>query len=711
MKSSTDIFPVLNKIYNLKFSEEQLAHLTTHPSALIDKNSADPQGVPLSAVVRSGDTVAVKASAHSSYDNDKILFFKVRGTQESNESEFLFHQSLPKKYKGYYVVYGVSYTKNILAIIDKVTIKDLTTLNAVLSFLALYANSTMLTALLRNLGPAPRFKTVKAFISALGTIILESSYSAFTPERYRTYNDSARSIATTFFKLLFPTAKHTFIQNGEVANFTRIARDSYGLCIVTDVVEINNTRYAISAHQHTSGRPITFESNSNFFIIKTKHDDKCYDYVDAGRFFISTNTFDSPSFGTMMLIDPQPVIPKREVIEDFEKNNTSELPMLATNADIGLLVKRLQQKLERQRSEEKAQDELNKKLESRLEYLKEDDKFLNINGIIFRKSGITYEKQILTCNDPNPLWVHALLSLVIRFVNLDTLTFDHVFPAFIKTIISKVNKDQVEMSGTIGEVTFKITRTRIKNAAGVTNVLTYINGIRVNFEEASECLERALCFIDQKSYNYFLSEVSKCSLKIHKYLQRGVSMNVRDEFNNCSINMKLPLVRSKNINYLVIEGKKFKVKDSHKIIELTKARDLVEVLNVFMNPKILEGMDFDQIKALVKAAEKEFITAIEKSQKLLKDTEARFGLTLGTYTVNTGHTLHGYIIKGKLDTYLLEVDVDDPEKKNGVYRYPSGQYICIVDKSAAQVGMDKVVNRIYALHNDSMLANQIHTLK
>ena len=38
-------------------------------------------------------------------------------------------------------------------------------------------------------------------------------------------------------------------------------------------------------------------------------------------------------------------------------------------------------------------------------------------------------------------------------------------------------------------------------------------------------------------------------------------------------------------------------------------------------------------------------------------------------------------------------------------------YICIVDKgNITPVGMDKLINRIYALHNDSMLAPQISTL-
>jgi len=94
---------------------------------------------------------------------------------------------------------------------------------------------------------------------------------------------------------------------------------------------------------------------------------------------------------------------------------------------------------------------------------------------------------------------------------------------------------------------------------------------------------------------------------------------------------------------------------------------------------------------------------------LLKETEDMFKLQVGTHRLQDGRTARGYVIKGKKNTYLLEVH-DDPDKKNGVYLYPAGNYVCIVDKSTSQVGMDKLVNRIYALHNDTMLASQIHTI-
>jgi hypothetical protein len=66
----------------------------------------------------------------------------------------------------------------------------------------------------------------------------------------------------------------------------------------------------------------------------------------------------------------------------------------------------------------------------------------------------------------------------------------------------------------------------------------------------------------------------------------------------------------------------------------------------------------------------------------------------------------GYIITGKLRQYVVA-----NTERCEVYEYPSGRYICIVDKSTAQAGKDKLINRLYALTNDQALAKDIHTLK
>ena len=88
-----------------------------------------------------------------------------------------------------------------------------------------------------------------------------------------------------------------------------------------------------------------------------------------------------------------------------------------------------------------------------------------------------------------------------------------------------------------------------------------------------------------------------------------------------------------------------------------------------------------------------------------------FKIAQDEHTLQNGEIKHGYLINGKMRKYLLEIDNNDIENgRHGVYEYPTGKYFCIVDKSTSQVGMDRIVNRIFALHNDSLLASQITTL-
>ena len=56
------------------------------------------------------------------------------------------------------------------------------------------------------------------------------------------------------------------------------------------------------------------------------------------------------------------------------------------------------------------------------------------------------------------------------------------------------------------------------------------------------------------------------------------------------------------------------------------------------------------------------------------------------------------------------MSAEEQSRSCGVYDFYSGQYICIVDKSTSQVGQDKLVNRIFALLNDSRVAKHINTL-
>ena len=248
------------------------------------------------------------------------------------------------------------------------------------------------------------------------------------------------------------------------------------------------------------------------------------------------------------------------------------------------------------------------------------------------------------------------------------------------------------------------------NIKGISSRRVYLNGCRINGQEVEQCLERALCFTEQEEYDYFLKSVSKCSLKVHKYLQLGVDISVSDAFDRSTVAMKFPLERRKGSNYLVIGDKEFKISNTEGIIRMSRYREMLDVITALLNGKVAAGIVADDIKDIIKDGKRAYVDAVNKSKELLEQTETLFNLESDTYEIG-GTNRTGYRIEGKLKTYFLENDVNNGSHNScGVYDFNTGSYICIVDKSTSQVGMDKLVNRIYALHNDALVAGQINTL-
>ena len=97
---------------------------------------------------------------------------------------------------------------------------------------------------------------------------------------------------------------------------------------------------------------------------------------------------------------------------------------------------------------------------------------------------------------------------------------------------------------------------------------------------------------------------------------------------------------------------------------------------------------------------------MQKHEIEVKETVfKKFNVTEGRFNCQNGSTISGYMVRGKKREYIIEAD------KMGVYENPTGRYICMVDKVGNEYnGTAKLINRIYALANDAMLATEIHTL-
>jgi len=117
-----------------------------------------------------------------------------------------------------------------------------------------------------------------------------------------------------------------------------------------------------------------------------------------------------------------------------------------------------------------------------------------------------------------------------------------------------------------------------------------------------------------------------------------------------------------------------------------------------------EGITDADKTAIVGVINYEFSEGEKLSEELLKEACQLTGTTIG---VRDGKK--GFVVPGKMRTYFVEEEGNmkvwnnDPKASNS--------YFCIVNKGDMGIGKDALVARIFALHNDEMMASQIHTLK
>jgi len=298
-----------------------------------------------------------------------------------------------------------------------------------------------------------------------------------------------------------------------------------------------------------------------------------------------------------------------------------------------------------------------------------------------------------------------------KYHDLDDINYDRAFEMFISELIHKVmythNQD---ISARIGDIQIILRHKFGQNKAGSNYSVYYLNNVRVNKDEFEPILQRAACFENIETYNKFLKQVSECSLKIHGLLDKGIDINVRNPLKSETIVLKLEMARKNKRQHLKIGKETFLIKNTTKVVNLPKKEFLDDVIDVLLNPDNVEGVTPADLKTLVIQARKAYTDAIEKSKQLLDSTIEKFNLERTTVeTSKQNHT--GYIVPGKIKTYFVAYDGTKHTNGCSVYTYPDMNYVCIVDKTPnQQVGVDKFVNRIYALANDQLLAKQISTL-
>jgi hypothetical protein len=170
------------------------------------------------------------------------------------------------------------------------------------------------------------------------------------------------------------------------------------------------------------------------------------------------------------------------------------------------------------------------------------------------------------------------------------------------------------------------------------------------------------------------------------------------------------MVRKDKRQHIKIGDDLFLIKNTSRIVNLPKKDYLDDVIDVLLDPDTVVGLTAENLKVLVVEAKKAYVDAIAKSKLLLETTVKKFNLEEKSVKIKNSMR-KGYVVPGQVKKYFVSYESNSHTSDCGVYTYPDMNYVCIIDKSPnQQVGVDKFVNRIYALANDRLLAKQISTL-
>ena len=512
----------------------------------------------------------------------------------------------------------------------------------------------------------------------------------------------------------FLKTNFTDLTSREAEELSKSSPDNCVVGKVLDVQEVGNVRYVYIA-SYSRMRSSYYHSGplTTYRICEFYPRDIEYNYMDKGRLFIKSSAISDTKDDLLFMADDiRSVEGHIDMYKHFcEADSPSTVRILDKSThDRG--IKKFNRKNALLKNKEDAVSLVRIKIQSKFSKLK--DTPLVLNGVTYTDTSITYEGQVLSSD------IVSVESILLGYVrsswqdpHLQNLNFDLSSEAFFNKLVGKItNNANEKITATIGSIEVSLLKTYSTTGTGVASARYYINNIRINKEELSEILPRALCFDDTQKFNDFLKQVSKCSLKIHGFLDKGLQINVKDPRNSDMLQFTIKLARKNNRQYLDVSNKLYLVKDTPKLLTISREYGLSEVIRILSNPAVVELGDPTVLKKLVLEGRIRLKESIEKSKKLLESTLKVLNVTPGHGVTGDNKNINGYIIKGKRNTYLIENDIDNEGAgRCGVYRLPDMKYICIVDKSPKQqVGVDNLVNRLYALSNDSVLASQIHTI-
>ena len=248
-----------------------------------------------------------------------------------------------------------------------------------------------------------------------------------------------------------------------------------------------------------------------------------------------------------------------------------------------------------------------------------------------------------------------------------------------------------------------------------TSAKYYINGTRINKGELVEVIRNSLCFTEDASYAHFLKQISKMSLELHKITNDGlIYSNLLDD-QRLPKPCKLIVIREKRKTYIeyLSEGKqqRAQLRRNHKrLINRSHVKwdnviyesNLVGLLRNSL--ELTSDCTEEFCKSLVKYGRDLLIEETKQQREALEREIKQLKLERKMVTLeNAEHD--AVIVKGQTGKQYA-IRVADAK----VWEYPVMRYICIADTENTTM-WGKVLNRVYALKNDSAMASKISTLQ
>jgi hypothetical protein len=723
MKTSIKLLPAINTLYEFGLTSKELARLTnnwvirwkkpdrqteTKSETFLEIISNKIRGTLFIAIKKEQDLIIAVPPSSLHYEKENCIYL-TRLSEDSPLHDTLEQDKFYYGYDGHGNNSHIS-LKNKEILFDRFGTKDIQSLAIIHTLKSTFKSDgeKIFTDFAQNIDQTGVLTSVSELTQSIKNS-LKIDYN--NVNRYFEGNRYNRGLTVNQLRdILTHLYPDSVVTKGVFSKGTRktIVRNR-NLKFIHSVIEVDNHRFAINIYNESGYGDE--ELTATLKVIPHTH--SCYNYVDVERIWYgdsgrySYNDEEHKPFGMAMFINESPPIPEKTVLDDYFKRSSEEVKFLSNN-DLNLIIKRFIQKENRLNAEKVQKEALDKKISSKLKQLTTDKGKLKINDVVYTKEKISYQGQILNATTSGEDWVYYMLRRQTRGMDYQQITFDNIFDSFVSQTRRDGDFNASINKGTVGEVNFDVTERSSTNVNGITSTRYYMNGSRVNTNEIHHCVERAICYDNQDDYNHFLQSVSSCSIKMHRYLQLGIDVNVRDSFDHTQVTIKFPIERFKNLNYLVLNDQEYKIRDTQKLLRLEKAEDIMQVINVLLSGEVVMGIGPDDIKNVIDAGKQAYVDALAKSKELLEHAENTLGVVEQYIEMKDGTSFKGYLIEGKLRTYAVNAHDD----RSSVYDYDTAQYICIVDKSnAAQVGKDMLVNRLFALHNDSVVATKINTLK